>query len=228
MAKKILIVCPHPENYAPGQRLKYEQYFDSWRNDGWDIDVEPFMSEAFQKIVYTNGNFIKKIYYTLTAYCRRIALLPRVPKYDVVYFFLWATPFGPPIFEWMYCKAARKVIFDIDDLVFLKNNPYEKKYLSWIKGKEKPIYLMKQADHVITCTPYLDKFARRYNSKTTDISSTVDTEKRYQSVNDYSNNDKVILGWSGSHSTSEYLYLLQKCITQIKRTGRLQTFGNGR
>ena len=216
MAKKILIVCPHPENYAPGQRLKYEQYFDSWRIDGWDIDVEPFMSEAFQKVVYTNGNFIKKIYYTLTAYCRRIALLPIVAKYDVVYFFLWATPFGPPIFEWMYCKAAKKVIFDIDDLVFLKNNPYEKKYLSWIKGKEKPIYLMKQADYVITCTPYLDKFVRQYNSKTTDISSTVDTEKRYLSVNDYSNHNKVILGWSGSHSTSKYLYLLQNVLLKLK------------
>ena len=47
MAKKMLIVCRHPENYAPGQRLKYEQYFDFWRNDAWDMDVEPFMSEAF-------------------------------------------------------------------------------------------------------------------------------------------------------------------------------------
>ena len=47
MVRKIQIVCPHPENYALGQRLKYEQYFDSWRNDGWDMDVEPFMSEAF-------------------------------------------------------------------------------------------------------------------------------------------------------------------------------------
>jgi len=23
--KKILIICPNPEGYAPGQRLKYEQ-----------------------------------------------------------------------------------------------------------------------------------------------------------------------------------------------------------
>ena len=216
MAKKILIVCPNPENYAPGQRLKYEQYFESWRNDGWEIDVEAFMSEAFQQIVYKDGNFLKKIYYTITGYCRRIALLQKVAKHDVVYFFLWVTPFGIPFFEWMYCKAAKKIIFDIDDLVFLKNNPHEKKYLSWIKGKEKPIFLMKKADYVITCTPYLDKFVRQYNSKTTDISSTVDTEIRYQAVNDYSNNDKIILGWSGSHSTSKYLYLLKNVLLSLR------------
>ena len=216
MAKRILIISPNPENYAPGQRLKYEQYFESWIENGWNIDVEPFFSDAFQQIVYKDGNILKKIYYTLTAYCRRIALLPKVSEYDIVYIFLWVTPFGAPVFEWLYTKAAKKLVFDIDDLVFLKNNPHEKKYLSWIKGKEKPIFLMKHADYVITCTPYLDKFVRQYNAKTTDISSTVDTEKRYQAVNDYSNDDKIILGWSGSHSTSKYLYLLQNVLLKLK------------
>jgi len=28
MKKNILIVCPYPENTAPGQRLKYEQYLE--------------------------------------------------------------------------------------------------------------------------------------------------------------------------------------------------------
>jgi L-malate glycosyltransferase len=41
------------------------------------------------------------------------------------------------------------------------------------------IYLMKKANHVITCTPFLDEFVKKYNPNTTDISSTVDTEKRY-------------------------------------------------
>ena len=25
--KRLLVVCPHPENQVPGQRLKFEQYF---------------------------------------------------------------------------------------------------------------------------------------------------------------------------------------------------------
>ena len=35
--KKILVICPHPVGYAPGQRLKYEQYFDTFREAGYDI-----------------------------------------------------------------------------------------------------------------------------------------------------------------------------------------------
>lgn len=217
MAKRILVVCPNPEKYAPGQRLKYEQYFESWRKDGWKIDVEPFISEEFQQIIYKNGNFIKKVWYTLVGYIRRIALLPKIKGYDVVYIFIWVTPFGPPFFEWLYCKAAKKVVFDIDDMVFLKNNPHEKKYLRWVKGKEKPIFLMKQADHIITCTPYLDGFVRKYNTNTTDISSTVDTEERYIPVNSYQNDHKIVLGWSGSHSTVKYLYLLKDVLLKLRQ-----------
>ena len=33
--KKIVIVCPHPKDVAPGQRLKYEQYIESWEKNGF-------------------------------------------------------------------------------------------------------------------------------------------------------------------------------------------------
>ena len=41
MNKRILILCPFPEGEAAGQRLKYEQYFSSWKNDGYNIDISP-------------------------------------------------------------------------------------------------------------------------------------------------------------------------------------------
>lgn len=76
---------------------------------------------------------------------------------------------------------------------------------------------MKHADHVITCTPTLDDFVRQYNSKTTDISSTIDTEryrpKRHQSK------ETITLGWSGSHSTSKYVKLLEPILLQLLEKG---------
>jgi glycosyltransferase involved in cell wall biosynthesis len=66
---------------------------------------------------------------------------------------------------------------------------------------------MKAADHVITCTPYLDKFVRQYNTQTTDISSTIDTD-RYHPKTSYSGQEPLRIGWSGSLSTAKYLHLL--------------------
>ena len=85
--KKILIICPHPKSYAPGQRLKYEQYFERWQQNGYIIIVKPFISESFQKVVYKNGYLASKFYYTILGYVGRIKTLVQLRQYDIVYFF---------------------------------------------------------------------------------------------------------------------------------------------
>lgn len=221
MRKKIAIICPHPEGVAPGQRLKYEQYFSHWREHGWQVDVYPFQSHRFWEIAPKQGHILEKIAWTLIGYFHRLLLLFKLRNYDVSYIFLWVTPFGPPIFEWMYCLISKKVIFDIDDLVFLGHASQANSWISRIKGKNKPIYLMKKANHVITCTPYLDHFVRTYNPQTTDISSTIRTDQ-YAVVNSYNNDHKIILGWSGSHSTAKYLYLLRDVLLEVHQTRPFQ------
>ncbi len=214
MKKKILVLCPHPVGYAPGQRLKYEQYFDHWRKNGFDITVSSFMTVRMQKIVYGKGRFAEKVFWTFWGYVRRFFDLFRIRRYDIVYSFLWVTPFGPPIFESLVSALSRKLVFDIDDLVYMKNEKADKWYSRLFKGRNKPIYLMKKADHIITCTPYLDEFARKFNPRTTDISSTINTAT-YQPVNKYQNNGKIALGWSGSHSTIRYLRILHPILKEL-------------
>ena len=45
--KKIFIVCPGPEGSAPGQPLKYEQCFEHWQENDYNITIKPFISESF-------------------------------------------------------------------------------------------------------------------------------------------------------------------------------------
>lgn len=217
MKKRILVLCPHPVNVAPGQRLKYEQYFDAWKNEGYEVEVSPFMTNRFWDIVYKPGNVLEKVVWTIFGYLRRIKDLFRLKNYDIVYVFLWGTPFGTPLYERWVRKLSKHLIFDIDDMVFLGHSSHANRFFEPLKGKNKMIYLMKKADHVITCTPLLDQFTRKFNINTSDISSTVDTEGRYQVVNPYTNDSKVVLGWSGSHSTSKYLYLLKDVLVDLAK-----------
>lgn len=211
---KILFLLPYPKNYAPSQRLKFEQYLDNFEENGYEYDIVPFIDEKFWEVLYKKGNFHLKVYYTIISYFKRYLLLFSLRKYDIVYSHLWMTPHGFPFYEFLAAKLSKKLIFDIDDLIFLGHSSSANRIFQFIKGKNKPIYLMKKADHVVTCTPYLDSFVRKYNLNTTDISSTVNTEN-YIPINKYSNDNELVIGWSGSHSTSKYVLLLASVLKKI-------------
>jgi glycosyltransferase involved in cell wall biosynthesis len=214
--KKILFLSPYPFDKAPSQRLKYEQYYPYFKDEGFHITTSSFVDEAFWKIIYNEGNVFLKGLYTLKGYLRRLKDLITIRKYDIVYIHLWVTPLGAAFFEWLFVLFAKKIIYDIDDLIFLGHTSDANKKSKFLKGKAKVTYLIKKADHVITCTPMLDEFVRKFNSNTTDISSTINTDI-YIPKKDYSIKEKVVLGWSGSHSTSKFLHLLDGILLDLKK-----------
>jgi len=211
---KILIICPYPVGEVPGQRLKYEQYFDFLCKHGFELHVSPFFSPYFYRDLYKPRKFFKKTLGTLLGYVRRTFLVLRLPLYDGIYIFLYVTPFLGCSYEALYRYCVKKVVYDIDDLVFLSRTSKQNAFISKLRGPSKYFYLMEKADHVVTCTPYLDSVARKYNSQTTDISSTVDTSV-YLPRARYEDRGKLILGWSGSHSTSPYLKLLENVLIRL-------------
>lgn len=217
MSSKILFIVPYPRGCAPSQRLKFEQYYGAFEEKGFEVVHKSFMDNAMWNVVYKKGHILSKILHTLKQYIKRIGLLFTIGRYDIVYVHLWCTPFGLPIYEWLVRKLSARLIYDIDDLVFLKNINHENKFLALLKGKNKPIYLMQHANHVITCTPYLNAIAQKYNAHTTDISSTINI-KTYIPVNNYSNDHELVIGWSGSYSTSQYLYLLKDVFLELQKT----------
>lgn len=218
MKGRILFVCPYPRDVAPSQRLKFEQYYQHFRNAGYEIETTSFINKPFWKIIYKPGNFLKKIAYSFSGYFEKLFYLFKLSRYDIVYIHLWVTPFGAPVFEWLYRKFSKRIIYDIDDLIYLSDvKSKAHPIVSIVKGRRKPLFLMKSADHVITCTPHLDSFVRQFNIHTTDISSTINTDI-YRPKQNYHVKNKFIIGWSGSHSTSKYLHLLNGVFKDLAKT----------
>ena len=99
MNKRILILCPFPEGEAAGQRLKYEQYFSSWKDEGYNIDISSFSDQSLWKVLYKEGNLGKKIFGAIKGYlrrakdlfiilCKRSALIYFFLLLFIIYFFL--------------------------------------------------------------------------------------------------------------------------------------------
>lgn len=225
---RLLVLCPYPVGVAPSQRLKFEQYYDWFRENGIDVTVSPFMARRMWRIVYQRGRLLEKIWWTLVGYLRRLRDVLRAGAFDAVYIHLWVTPLGPPLFERLVRKVNPRIVYDIDDMVHIGHASRANSLVVRLKGRQKPVYLMKAARHVIVCTPTLDEVARRFNSRTTDISSTIDTDA-YLPLVDHSRPGPVTIGWSGSHSTSRYLGLLEGALRRVRQHAdiRLLVIGDG-
>lgn len=216
MKKAMLVICPYPVDVAPSQRLKYEQYFPYFEAGGWAITVSPFMTRQLWECVYKNGFNLRKILWACYGYARRVRDLFRLRSYELVYIHLWVTPFGPPFFEWLFRLVARKVVYDIDDLIYIAPASRANQLIDSLKGRAKPLFLIRRAEQVIVCSPGLASFARQHAKNVVDISSTVDMQ-RYRPQVSYQQEKTLTLGWTGSFSTARYLLLLEPVLINLAK-----------
>ena len=214
--KKILIICPYPFNCVPSQRLKYEQYLEYLSENGYQFEVIPFFDLGTYKILYNKKKNIQKIFGTFKGYIRRFLDIYKVYKSDGIFITLNVVPLGPSFLEWLYVKLAKKTIYDIDDMIFHLRTAPANRITKYLKSKKRYYFLLEKANHCITCTPDLNNIAQKYNKNTTDISSTINT-KTYIPINKYENKKDLVIGWTGSHSTIEYLHLLDGVLQELSK-----------
>ena len=222
--KRVLILCPSPYGTAAAQRLKYEQYLNGIEKEGFSFTVSNFQTKRFWKIIHKEGRIFEKIFWVLIGYLKRYFDLLRAPFFNEVFVTIWATPLGFPIYENLLFLFNRKVIYDLDDMMFLdKVEHSQNKWLEKIKGKRKPITLMKKAKYVIVCTPKLEEIALKLNKykRVVDISSTFNTD-RFTPVDSYLKTEETIIGWTGTHSTIPFLETLQPVLAELSKRRRIK------
>ena len=231
-SRKMVVLCPYPIGVAAGQRLKFEQYYDDWREAGWDISVSPYMDMALWSVAHQHGHLGAKLWGTLKGLFRRIGDMVRIRRYDLVYVFMYVTPVGTSFFERLTRLLARRLVYDIEDNVLIGQalkGKFPNPVLRLLKGSGKAKCLVRRADHVITSSPFLNENCLKLNAKRacTYISSSVDTD-RFLPVNRFTNEVTPTVGWTGTFSSSVYLDLLRPVFQELakRRTFKLRVIGN--
>ena len=217
--KKILVVCPYPKGVAAGQRLKYEQYFDSWADAGYEVTVSPFFTNNTWDILWKEGQTVQKICGTLLGYLRRLKDFFRLHQFQYVYVFMWVTPLFDSIFERLFLARSHSLIYDFDDAIFLNGTNLKGNiFRRYIKNNNKSKILIKHSSHIITSSPYNLEYClntNKYNAATY-IPCSLD-ESRFIPSNDDSRSE-LSIGWTGTFTTKAYLdsikHIIQKACIQ--------------
>jgi glycosyltransferase involved in cell wall biosynthesis len=205
MSGTIYFIVPYPFGEAPSQRFRFEQYIPDLEAQGYRIEVHPFYDYKTWRTLYTQGNAAKKAWGLVRSFGKRLVLLFKLRKADYLFIHREMAHVGPPLLEWLVAKVfRRKYIYDFDDAIWLPNYSETNARFHRLKAYWKVKYCIKWAAKVTAGNEYLASYARQFNPNVQIIPTTIDTENHHNVRTDH-RREKPIIGWTGTHTTSQYL-----------------------
>lgn len=212
---KILFLAKHRLNRNPGQRYRFEQYFDYFEKNGLECHLSNIVSEKDDAILYSSGNYHKKLLVAQRGISIRRTDLKQIKKgnYDLIVIYREAIMLGSTYFEKAISKTGIPTIFDFDDAIYIKDVSEGNRRLSFLKDADKINKILPLITHVTAGNKFLAAYAKKYNQNVTILPSTVDT-KRYYPLE--SKKRPVTIGWIGSHTTVKHFKTLIPVLEKLK------------
>lgn len=217
---KILFLVPYPVGEAPSQRFRFEQYFTLLADNQINYTVKPFWSLRAWKILYKPGFAIEKFLWMALGFLLRCGHCFQAIYYNKIFIHRECAPVGPPVFEFLLSKVLRKkIIYDFDDAIWLPNTSQENQLARWFKFHRKVKSICRWSEKVSCGNAWLAEFARQFNNRVLVNPTTIDTQYQHnpQRLKKQEANARVILGWTGTHSTLPYLLDLMPVLQSIAK-----------
>jgi len=204
--KKILFLVAHRPDRSPGQRFRFEQYLNFFRDNGYQFEFSFLISEKDDKFFYKKGHYLRKLYILLKSIFIRFKDLRRAKQFDLIFIYREAVMFGSIYFEKQLKKKKIPIILDFDDAIWLLDVSAGNRNLKWLKNPEKTSKIISLSDLIIVGNNYLANYSKQFNKNTIVIPTTLDTDK-FKRDTPYIEKDIICIGWTGSATTLKHLEL---------------------
>jgi len=151
---------------------------------------------------------------------QRLLLLLKVSRFDFVFIHREAAPVGPPVIEWVIgCIFKKKIVYDFDDAIWMTDKHQENPLEKMIRWRSKVKSICRWSYQVSCGNQFLCDYALQFNKNVILNPTTIDTlavhqRSRYAEVK---NNEKITIGWTGSHSTVKYLKRLEHVFQHLQK-----------
>jgi glycosyltransferase involved in cell wall biosynthesis len=212
---RILFFVPHPVEDA-GYRYRIEQFIPFFEAAGHQCTIRAFSTATLYRALRSKGKFPQKVLHMLYCSGRRLLQVTDLARFDLVIIQREVFPFFVPLLESWVLFAHPRVIFALDDAVYLTqpnaeelNHPVLYK-LKYGRGVET---VMQHSKHVIAGNRILAEHTRGFNTHVSIIPTVVDCDRyRFTSQAECS---AVTVGWVGSRSTVSYLKQIEPALQKL-------------
>jgi len=136
-------------------------------------------------------------------------------KYDIIFIQREAFMTGSAFFEKRFAASKAKVVFDFDDAIWNHDVSDANRNFGWLKDPGKTEKIIAVSDLIFAGNKYLAEYALRFNKNVMIVPTTIDTCE-YKPVPFTRENDKVVIGWSGSITTIRHFELAVPFLKKLK------------
>jgi glycosyltransferase involved in cell wall biosynthesis len=177
---------------------------------------ETFWDEKAWHVLFSDSRVYLKVFFLLRAFFKRLSLLYKIPKYDIIFIHREVTHVGPPVFEWIFAKIYRKkIIYDYDDAIWKLNYSHKNPIVKYFKATWKVKYICKWAKVVSCGNQYLADYAKQFNSNVVVIPTTIDMNY-HKAKEIHVQKTKLNIGWTGTLTTLKQINLIVDILKKIE------------
>jgi glycosyltransferase involved in cell wall biosynthesis len=213
----VLFLFPYPTGQSPSQRFRFEQYLNILEQNDILVSSQSFWDQQTWSILYKKGYTYLKIIGFIKGMARRFLKLFQLSKTDFVFIHRECLPIGPPFIEWVIAKVLKKkIIYDFDDAIWLPNTTKENKVVAHLKCHWKVSRICSYSHAVSAGNEYLVEYAKDFNKVVTLNPTTIETTALHNpNLHSKEPTDKIVIGWTGTHSTLHYLDEIVPAMIQL-------------
>lgn len=225
---KVLALVPYSLGSAPGQRYRYEQWAPYLKEQGIELTFRPFSTSGLDAILYKPGLYATKGLAMLSRLVRRAFDAWEARDFDVVLVQREACLIGPAWAERVARIRRPAFVYDFDDAIYMPYVSPTHRHLSYLKFPWKTASLCRMAHMVVAGSPFLAEWARQHNPRVHLVPSTVSL-RSYVPRPGAPPPGRPVVGWTGSHSSVQYLLRLAEPLRRLGRRVpfRLLVIGGG-
>lgn len=205
-----IVVFSRYGSLGASSRHRVLKFLPSLEKKGWGFYTQCFLPDSVLKKRY-QGESVSFLCY-VDLYLKRILFLIENRNEPVFWIQKELLPFLPYWIEAIFLKG-KKVVFDIDDAVFVK---YEEGS-SWKTGLFRNKYrkIFRRSELVVAGNQFLAKRAVEAGSERVEILPT--TLDPYSEKSSH-NNERPVIVWIGTPSTEHYLEFLRPILQELSET----------
>jgi hypothetical protein len=169
-----LLILAKYDRSGPSSRYRILQFIPFLESHGFRCTVQNLHSEDYLETVYS-GRKKSGLYYAGRLLARSQAVA-RASHYSAVFVQKELAPYLPPCFELMLSMMRSKVVYDIDDAIFLSYGQSKNPLLRVMLGK-KVETAIRCSTVVLAGNLFLKDYAMKFNRRTVYFPTVVDPAK---------------------------------------------------